>query len=43
MANCVWGTGSAKTIAFLPIQPITQKGTTFAAPGAWELLIKTGL
>ena len=43
MANYVWGTGSAKTIAFLPIRPITQKETTFAAPGAWEILIQTGL
>lgn len=43
MANCVWGTGSAKTIAFLPFRAITQKETTFAAPGTWVLLIKTGL
>ena len=44
MANCVWGTGSAKTIAFLPIRPITQKETTFAAPGTWDVLILiTGL
>lgn len=36
-------TGSAKTIAFLPIWPITQKETTFAAPGTWDILMKTRL